>query len=104
MRSRNGLVNSSRAMEERGKFKEDCVSPQLTYTPVIPGRQQASHTAAYQGDTRAPTVVAVPLRGAVLRLTTAEFTAGVRRGKWWRRRVAMERNSLTGGGHANATE
>jgi hypothetical protein len=49
-------------MEERGKFKEDCVSPQLTYTPVISGRQQASHTAAYQGDTRAPLLSPFRLR------------------------------------------
>jgi hypothetical protein len=29
----------------------------------------------------------VPMKGAILLLTVSEVTAGVRRGKWWRRRV-----------------
>jgi hypothetical protein len=36
-----------------------------------------------------PELIPVPMKGAVLLLTQAEFTAGVRRGKWWRRQVAM---------------
>jgi hypothetical protein len=38
-----------------------------------------------------PGLIPIPLKGAVLLLTQAEFTAGVRRGKWWRRRMAMLR-------------
>ncbi|MBI4537175.1 MAG: hypothetical protein HY712_04370 [candidate division NC10 bacterium] len=35
-------------------------------------------------------LVPVPLaKGCVLLLTTAEFAAGIRRGKWWRRRMAL---------------
>jgi hypothetical protein len=41
-----------------------------------------------------PELIPIPLKGAVLLLTQAEFTAGVRRGKWWRRRVAMEQRCL----------
>jgi hypothetical protein len=35
-------------------------------------------------------LLAVPLsKGCILLLTAREFTAGVRRGKWWKRRAAM---------------
>ena len=40
-----------------------------------------------------PGLISVPMNGAVLLLTQAEFTAGMRRGKWWRRRMAMERRT-----------
>jgi len=48
-----------------------------------------------------PGLIPVPMKGAVLLLTAAEFTAGVRRGKWWRRRAAMETRepSPCGGSH-----
>jgi len=42
-----------------------------------------------------PGLIPVPMKGAVLLLTQAEFTAGIRRGKWWRRRVTMERREAT---------
>jgi hypothetical protein len=60
------------------------------------GRPQTVFTASMVApDMRPPTdpppgLIPVPMKGAVLLLTAAEFTAGVRRGKWWRRRVAME--------------
>jgi hypothetical protein len=38
-----------------------------------------------------PGLIPVPMKGAVLLLTQAEFIAGVRRGNWWRRQAAMER-------------
>jgi hypothetical protein len=39
-------------------------------------------------------LVPIPLKRAVLLLTQAEYLAGIRRGKWWRRRVAKERRGL----------
>jgi hypothetical protein len=42
-----------------------------------------------------PGLIPVPLKGTVLLLTQAEYLAGIRRGKWWRRRVAMERQEAT---------
>jgi hypothetical protein len=37
-----------------------------------------------------PGLIAVPLaKGCVLVLTEREYLAGIRRGKWWRRRQAM---------------
>lgn len=36
-----------------------------------------------------PGLVPVPLKGAVLLLTAPEYLAGIRRGKWWRRRLAL---------------
>jgi hypothetical protein len=38
-----------------------------------------------------PGLIPVPMKGAVLLLTVPEFSAGIRRGKAWRRRVAMDR-------------
>jgi hypothetical protein len=38
-------------------------------------------------------LIPVPLNGAILLLTEQEYLAGIRRGKWWRRRVAMERRT-----------
>jgi hypothetical protein len=40
-----------------------------------------------------PGLIPVPLKGAILLLTEAEFTAGVRRGKWFRRRQADARRT-----------
>jgi hypothetical protein len=40
-----------------------------------------------------PGLIPVPMTGAVLLPTEVEFTAGTRRGKWWRRQVAMERRT-----------
>ena len=37
-----------------------------------------------------PGLIPVPLKGAVLLLTEAEYLAGIRRGKGWRRRRAMQ--------------
>jgi hypothetical protein len=42
-----------------------------------------------------PGLIPVPLKGAVLLLTAAEFTAGLRRGKCWRRQTAMQRRAST---------
>ncbi len=36
-----------------------------------------------------PGLVPIQLKGSVLLLTPKEFTAAVRRGKWWRRRQRM---------------
>lgn len=49
-------------------------------------------------------LIAVPMKGAVLLLTAKEFVAGVRRGKWWRRREAMLRRENTGGTHENVLD
>jgi hypothetical protein len=39
-----------------------------------------------------PGVIAVPLtKECLVLLTEREYVAGIRRGKWWRRRAAMER-------------
>jgi hypothetical protein len=38
-----------------------------------------------------PGLIPIPMKGAVLLFTTQEFMAAIRRGKQWRRRVAMER-------------
>ena len=39
-----------------------------------------------------PDLIPVPLaKGCVLLLTEREYVAGIRRGKWWRRRQAMAR-------------
>jgi hypothetical protein len=51
-----------------------------------------------------PGLIPVPMKGAVLLLTAAEFTAGVRRGKWWRRQVAMEQRTGATVSAASATE
>jgi hypothetical protein len=40
-----------------------------------------------------PGMIPVPMKGAILLLTESEYLAGIRRGKWWRRRVAMERRT-----------
>ena len=40
-----------------------------------------------------PGLIPVSMTGAVLLPTEVEFTAGTRRGKWWRRQVAMERRT-----------
>jgi hypothetical protein len=40
-----------------------------------------------------PGLIPVPMKGAILLLTESEYLAGVRRGKWWRRRVATERRT-----------
>jgi len=42
-----------------------------------------------------PGLIRVPLKGALLLLTEPEYLAGVRRGKAWRRLVAMERREAT---------
>ena len=36
----------------------------------------------------------MPMKGAVLLLTPAEFLAEIRRGKWWRRQSAMRQRKL----------
>jgi hypothetical protein len=41
-------------------------------------------------------LIPVSLKGAVLLLTEREFTAGIRRGKWWRRRQAEARRAISG--------
>jgi hypothetical protein len=38
-----------------------------------------------------PSPIPVPLKGCVLLLTAQEFTAGIKRGKWWRNRETMQR-------------
>ena len=40
-----------------------------------------------------PGLIPVPMKGAVLLLTAPEFKAGIRRGKAWRRRVAMAKRA-----------
>lgn len=47
-----------------------------------------------------PGLIPVPMKGAVLLLTGPEFEAGIRRGKWWRRRQAIERREPTVGSSA----
>jgi len=42
-------------------------------------------------------LIPVPLKGALLLLTESEYPAGIRRGKAWRRREAMERRKATSG-------
>ncbi len=42
-----------------------------------------------------PDLIPVPLKGAVLLLPHAEYLAGIHRGKWWRRREAMEWRETT---------
>ncbi len=64
------------------------------------GALTAKMVLASAADMNAPTdpppgLIPVPMKGATLLLTAAEFTAGVRRGKWWRRRAAMERREAT---------
>lgn len=47
------------------------------------------HPADSQGIDNPPVgLIPVPLKGAVLLLTEPEYLAGIRRGKWWRRREA----------------
>jgi len=38
-------------------------------------------------------LIPVPLKGCILLLTEPEYLAGIRRGKWWRRRLTMERRT-----------
>ena len=64
------------------------------------GALTAKMVLASAADMNAPTdpppgLIPVPMTGATLLLTAAEFTAGVRRGKWRRRRAAMERREAT---------
>ena len=40
-----------------------------------------------------PGLIPVPLKGAVLLLTQAEYLAGIRRGKCWRRQRVMEQRA-----------
>jgi len=40
-------------------------------------------------------------KGCLLLLTPQEVTAGIRRGKWWRRRKAMLQRENAGGKHEN---
>jgi hypothetical protein len=51
-------------------------------------------------------LVPIPLKGAVLLLTQAEYLAGIRWGKWWRRSQAMQRRGgmLTSTNTASAGE
>jgi len=48
-----------------------------------------------------PGHIAVPVPKAVLLLTEAEYVRGLKRGKWWRRREAMERRRTTEHTHAD---
>jgi hypothetical protein len=41
-------------------------------------------------------LIAVPVPKAILLLTEAEYLAGIRRGKWWRRRQAETRRATSG--------
>jgi hypothetical protein len=42
-----------------------------------------------------PGLIPVPLKGATLLLTQAEYLARIRRGKWWRRSQAMQRRTTS---------
>ena len=43
-----------------------------------------------------PGLIPVPMKGAILLFTAAEFMAAIRRGKQWRRRLAMEQREPHG--------
>lgn len=47
-----------------------------------------------------PGLIPVPMKGAVLLLTAAEFTAGIRRGNWRRRQRAMRQREAAEGASA----
>ena len=51
-----------------------------------------------------PGLIAVPVPKAVLLLTPAEYRAGIRRGKWWRRRTELERRKPSTPGVTHDTE
>lgn len=51
-------------------------------------------------DCSAPGLIPVPMKSRVLLLTQAGFTVGIRRGKWWRCRVAMEQRTGEAAGAA----
>jgi len=49
-----------------------------------------------QAQTKMPTdppagLILVPLKGAILLLTEAEYRRAIFRGKWWRRQIALAR-------------
>lgn len=48
-----------------------------------------SGTSPVQREDPPPGLIPVPLKGAILLLTEPEYLAGLRRGKAWRRRVAL---------------
>jgi hypothetical protein len=51
-----------------------------------------------------PGLIPVPMKGAVLLFTAAEFMNAIRRGKAWRRGLANERRDNAGGTRENLSD